>query len=261
MVPCEGGQAARRGDRLRVQLPAEVRRVDLDSQESLPATTATACGLRYHVVGFAYRLAHPPQITVTGWQKPRATADGAAATWPPVYQLPPSSQPVTDSITQGDGIWTNVGTTGAETARGVVASGPDWSITLLLDAGGDCYDFAAPVSFGSPQMGSCGPISTPDGAETIIALPLSYPPGAENAATGYAVQVSPVTAHLRATVSDGSSQLVTPRVVDGRRYAAFAIGTSLRLTRLTWLDAAGQEIASTTALPRYGYAQFQPSGG
>jgi hypothetical protein len=51
---------------------------------------------------------------------------------------------------------------------------------------------------------------------------------------------------------------VTPRVVDGRRYAAFAIGTSLRLTRLTWLNAAGQEIASTTALPRYGYTQFQP---
>ena len=67
----------------------------------------------------------------------------------------------------------------------------------------------------------CGPISTPDGAETIMAMSLSYPPSELKAPTGYAVQVSPRTAHLRATVSDGSTELVTPRVVDGRRYAAF----------------------------------------
>jgi uncharacterized protein YigE (DUF2233 family) len=44
----------------------------------------------------------------------------------------------------------------------------------------------------------------------------------------------------------------------GRRYAAFTVGTSLRLVRLTWLDATGQAFASTTALPRSGYTQFQP---
>ena len=244
-----------------LQLPAGVQRVVLDGQESLPATTAAACGLRYRVVGFAYRAAHPPQVTVVGrpgWPKLPATTGGAPASWPPVYQLPPIGAPVTDTLSQGDGMWTNVGPTAAETAQGVVGSGPTWTITLLLDAGGDCYDFAAPVSFGSPQMGSCGPVSTPGGPETIIALPLSYPPGADNAATGYAVQVSPATAHLRATTSDGSTQLVAPRVVGGRRYAAFTVGASLRLTRLTWLDAAGREIASTIALPRYGYTQFQP---
>jgi hypothetical protein len=243
------------------QLPAGVQRIVLNGQESLPATTATGCGLRYRVVGFAYRLAHPPQITMVGrprWPKLRPAADGASTNWPPGYQLLPSSEPVTHTISQGDGIWTNVGPAGAETAQGVVASGPAWSITVLLGAGGDCYDFAAPVSFGSPQMSACGPISAPGGPETIIALPLSYPPGADNAATGYAVQVSPATARLRATASDGSTQLVTPRVVDGRRYAAFVIRRSLRLTHLTWLDAAGREIASTTALPRYGYTQFQP---
>jgi hypothetical protein len=244
-----------------LQLPAGVRRVVLNGQESLPATTATVCGQRYHVVGFAYRLARPPQITAVGWPgwpKLRATTGDSPSEGAPVYQLPPGSQPVTDIIAQGAGIWTNVGPTGAETVQGVVASGPAWSIHVLLDAGGDCYDFTAPVSFGSPQVSSCGPVSTPGGAETIIALPLSYPPDAGNAATGYAVQVSPATARLRATASDGSAQLVTPRVVDGRRYAAFAIGASLRLTRLTWLDAAGREIASTTALPRYGYTQFRP---
>ena len=107
----------------------------------------------------------------------------------------------------------------------------------------------------------CAPVSTPDGPEAIVAMPLAYPLGAHNGPTGYAVQVSPATAQLKATLSDGSTQLVTPRVVDGRRYAAFAIGASLRLERLTWLNAAGQVIASTTALPGSGYTgytQFQP---
>jgi hypothetical protein len=246
-----------------VQVPADVRQVVLDGQEILPATTASVCGLRYRVVGFAFGLAHPPQITVIarpGWPKLRPVTPGGPPDWPPVYQLPPvnSEPPVRATSSQTDGIWTNVGPPGAESAQGVIASGPNWAITLLLDAGGDCYNFSAPVSLGSPEMGTCGPISTPDGPETIMALPLSYPPGSHDAATGYAVQVSPATAHLRATASDGSTQLVTPRVVGGRRYAAFAIGKSLRLTRLAWLNVAGQQIASTTALPRYGYTQFQP---
>jgi hypothetical protein len=66
------------------------------------------------------------------------------------------------------------------------------------------------------------------------------------------------TYRLRATLSDGSTRLVTPRVVGGRKYAAFEVGTWLRLDRLTWLDAAGKAFASTTALPRAGYTQFQP---
>jgi hypothetical protein len=47
-------------------------------------------------------------------------------------------------------------------------------------------------------------------------------------------------------------------LVEGRKYAAFSVRAPLRLKRLTWLDAAGRAFASTTALPRYGYRQFQP---
>ena len=60
------------------------------------------------------------------------------------------------------------------------------------------------------------------------------------------------------TVSDRSVQVTTPRLVDGRRYAAFVIGASRHLERLTWLDATGKAFASTTSLPESGYAQFQP---
>ena len=91
-----------------------------------------------------------------------------------------------------------------------------------------------------------------------MAMPLSYSPAGLKAPTGYAVQVSPGTARLKVTASDGSVQLITPRVVEGRRYAAFVIGASRHLKRLTWLDATGKAFASTTSLPESGYAQFQP---
>ena len=47
-------------------------------------------------------------------------------------------------------------------------------------------------------------------------------------------------------------------MIDGRTYAAFIVANPLSLTKLTWFDQQGQAIASTTALPRYGYVQFQP---
>ena len=243
-----------------VQLPADVEGLVLDGRESLPATTATVCGQRYRIVGFAFRLTHQPQFSVVrarpSWPRLRISASSAAQELPVVSELPLIST-ATEAMSQTYGTWNNVGTTGAETASAVLASGQDWSLQVLFSPAGDCYEFSAP-SPAHPDMGSCGPISTPGGAETIVALPSSYPPGADNGATGYALQVSPVTAHLRATLSDGSTRLVTPRVVDGRKYAAFVVGTSLRLDRLTWLDASGQEIASTAALPRSGYTQFQP---
>ena len=237
-----------------IQLPADVDRIVLDGQESLPATTATVCGQRYRLVGFAYRLTHPPRIT------PVSPPSGR----PSVYKLPliSTGPPATAYTPPTYGVWTNVGSNSAVITGGVLASGQNqnWLVQLQFGSDGNCYDFTAP-SAPNPDNTVCAPVSTPDGPEAIVAMPLAYPLGAHNGPTGYAVQVSPATAHLKATLSDGSTQLVTPRVVDGRRYAAFAIGASLRLERLTWLNAAGQVIASTTALPgsgHTGYTQFQP---
>ena len=91
-----------------IQLPADVERLVLDGQESLPATMATVCGQRYRIVGFAYRLAHQPRITPIG----------GSPDWPVVSELPLISTglPATATTPQTDGMWNNVGTTGAETA-------------------------------------------------------------------------------------------------------------------------------------------------
>jgi Sigma-70 region 2 len=246
-----------------VQVPDDIAGLVADGSQSLPVITARACGLRYRLTGFAYRLTRPPQITVTaahpGWPKKRPATGGTPLAWPADFELPLISEPSV-ALPRTDGMWNNVGPTSTETAEGDIAAGKAWSITQTLSASGDCYDFSSAGTSGSPEIGVCGPISTPDGPETILALPLAYtfPPAGTAAPTGYAVQVSPATAHLRATFSDGSTRLVTPRVVDGRKYAGFSVGASLRLTRLAWLDARGQAFASTTVLPRYGYTQFQP---
>ena len=213
-----------------VQVPNGVEGLVVDSQESVPAIAVTVCGQHYRVVG---QPGLAGRLPAAADQHPAARVAGP----------------------QTDGLWNQVRAVSTEPTRALLASGTAWSIELIFGVAGDCYEFTSP---GDPETSVCGPISTPEGPETIMAMPLSYPSAGLKAPTGYAVQVSPGTARLRATASDGSTQLVTPRVVAGRRYAAFVIGTSLRLERLTWLDAAGKAFASTTSLPQSGYTQFQP---
>ncbi len=241
-----------------IQLPADIRGIVVNGRQDVPAVNVAACGYRYHVAGFAYSLARAPRITVAnlppGW--PADFAMPALATKPPATAV----------TSQSAGMWVNTGPVPGPAASGLLAaghiSGQGWSIRVMFGTGGDCYSFGAAGSLGSDQTGACGPVSTPDGPETIVALPLGFsyrdPSQPAAGATGYAVQVSPGTAHLEVVLSDGSSELATPRIVDGREYAAFIVPDPLRLSRLTWLNTAGLAIASTTALPRYGYAQFQP---
>jgi hypothetical protein len=46
--------------------------------------------------------------------------------------------------------------------------------------------------------------------------------------------------------------------VAGQKYVAFIVGDPLRLTRLTWLNAAGQTMASGTGRPEGGTMKFLP---
>ncbi|HEY6312129.1 MAG TPA: hypothetical protein VIY52_15180 [Streptosporangiaceae bacterium] len=240
-----------------VQLPSYTGGLILNGRETLQAVAVNVCGFHYRLVGFAYPLAGHNRLTAAN------PAPASYAVPMPVVPMPvvyPSSS-VSAGLAQTAGVWNNGGVTSAETAMGVVAdgltSGQNWEIMVSLGAGGDCYEFISAGVVSSPQMTACGPVSTPDGPETIMALPLGSPnPG--SGAIGYALQVSPATAELDATLSNGSTHPVTLSVVAGRKYAAFAVGSSLRLTRLTWRNAAGRVFASTTRLPLYGYLQFQP---
>jgi hypothetical protein len=228
-----------------IQLPASISGITVNGRLHVPAVIAAVCGYRYHVAGFAYPLGRTLRVTVG--HPPRG--------WPGVF--PVTKPPPAGTTLQTDGLWINTYLDRGEAASGLLASGylsgQEWSIQVEFGTGGDCYAFNG----NGYQTGSCGPVGTPDGAETIMALPLGFP-DTGTGATGYAVQVSPATARLRAVLSNGTSQLVAPRVIDGRKYVAFIVPSPLRLSRLTWLDVAGRVIASTATLPRYGYGQFQP---
>jgi len=237
-----------------VQVPSDVSGIVVNGDTNVPAVTVAACGLRYHVAGFAYSLAKPLRVTVAN----------PPPGWPPVFTMPVVSiqPPSTHTTPESPGLWINTGSVPGETdsgtlAMGTLPDGQDWVITLQFGTGGDCYEFDGSGSGGHYQMGYCGPVSTPDGPETIMALPLGFPdPG--TGATGYAVQVSPGTDQLTATLSNGSTEPAAFCVVAGRNYAAFVVPNPLQLAKLTWFDAQGRAIASTTDLPQYGYTQFQP---
>jgi hypothetical protein len=233
-----------------IQLPARVGGVIVNGDQNVPAVIANACGYRYRLVGFSYSLTGPLRITLAkpypGWSAdvfvPTLTTQGAS--------------------TQAEGLWINTYTaagaaTSATVASGTLPGGQGWVIKLQFGLGGDCYEFDGQNSLGSTQMGYCGPVSTPAGPETIMALPLGFDESGAGA-IGYAVQVSPGTARVRAVLDNGSSLLATPRIVDGRKYVAFVVPSPRSLHRLIWLDAAGRVMASTTAVPQYGYSQFQP---
>jgi hypothetical protein len=244
------GQAVRGVAFAFIQLPAGVGGVIVNGHQNVPAVIVNACGYRYRLVGFSYSLAGPLRITLAkpypGW-----SAD--------VFVPTPATQ---GGSTPAEGLWINTYTATGATASATVASGTlpggqGWIIKLQFGPGGDCYEFDGQNSSGSTQMGYCGPVSAPAGPETIMALPLGFA-GPGVGATGYAVQVSPGTARIRAVFDNGSSVLATPRIVDGRKYAAFIVPDPFRLVKLTWFDARGRIIASTTAVPLYGYVQFQP---
>ena len=183
-----------------IQLPADIRRLAVDSREVLPAVTVTACGERYRLVGFAFPLTREVGITVAdarpSWPKLRINVVGAPPGWPASYQLPPVGTwpPATATTPQTAGLWNTVNSTRSEAASATIATGQvrgqDWSIRLMFGTEGDCYKFSASGSLGHAQMGACGPVGTPVGPETIMALPLGFPdPG--TGATGYAVSGEP----------------------------------------------------------------------
>jgi hypothetical protein len=142
------------------------------------------------------------------------------------------------------------------------AFGQRWSIRLTFGTAGDCYtlstDYIDDSANARPEQTSlCGPVSTPQGPDTVMALALGSP-ASHGQGVGYAVSVGPATARLTPQLSDGTFLSVTPVVVDGRRYAAFFVPGPAHLTWLNWDNAAGKQIAGVQGLSPYGYTQFQP---
>jgi|SRR6266566_2238424 hypothetical protein len=168
-----------------VQVAADVDRLVIDGSQGIPAIAATACGLSYRVVGFAYRLAQPPRITAVGarpgWPRTHRSTGSVASDWPSVYGLSPPS------ASQTAGIWNNEGRTSAETAYGLLGSGRTWSMALTFGPGGACYQFSADVPVLGLREGSwlrvSGPRAILDGASTGRLFRRGVPPASVPAGT------------------------------------------------------------------------------
>jgi hypothetical protein len=98
-----------------VQLPADVNGIVVNGDTNVPAVTATVCGLRYHVAGFAYSLAKPLQVTV-----PDPPPDWSPAFTMPVVSIQPPSKA---TIPENPGLWINAPSGPGEPASGTLAWG------------------------------------------------------------------------------------------------------------------------------------------
>jgi hypothetical protein len=243
-----------------MQVPADVVWVWLEPGPiyglmlGMQPVTASACGERFRLVGFAYPLAGTLRIHESTSGSSRSYTVPAAVSDP----RPTLADP------QIDGVWQDADAAHAKVRSATLASGTAygqrWSIRLDFGTAGDCFTLSTSYVDDSAnakpaQTSYCGPVNTPQGPDTIMALALGSP---SSIGTGYAVSLGSGTARLTAQLSDGAEMAVMPVVADGRKYAAFFVPGPPVLTWLNWVNAGGQEIAGVQDLPRNGYTQFQP---
>ena len=225
-----------------------------DLMLGLPPVTIRACGETFHLIGFAYPLSATLQI--------HETSDSFNAT----YTVPRSLSDPRPSLNdpQIDGIWQDVDSARARAATAVLASGTAygqrWSIRLAFGTSGDCYllttSYVDDSVNAQPSVSPvCGPVSTPQGPGTIVAMALGAP-ASPGLGTGYAVSLSPGTAKLIAELASGQDFTVTPVMVHGRKYAAFFVPEPSHLMWINALDSGGREVAGLQDLPDDGYVQF-----
>jgi hypothetical protein len=242
-----------------IQVAAGANLVWLDPVDGYQIRTTpvavTACGQRFRLAGFAYPLTATLRLHVQ-------YADRSVRT---LAVLRSMSDPQANlAEPQVAGMWQTLGgpdpaPVNAVLATGQAVGGP-WSIQVTFGQNGDCFTLASSYIDNSanarPSMNvTCGPVSTPDGPDLVMALPLTAP--ADNGpGIGYALSLEPGTSGLIASMTGGQQIQVHPVVVDGRQYAAFFVPAPLRLTGLTFITAHGR--LSTSDLPGYGYIQFWP---
>jgi len=239
-----------------VQLPAAASRIQVSpagaASSEITPVTVTVCGTQFRLAGFGYPLASQLRITEGG--RPDAS-----------YTVPPALSRPQPSLAdpQDVGIWQNLDSVHSQLATGTLAVGRafglPWSIKLIFGTQGDCFTLTTSYldeSTTDPrpeQIGTCGPIATPQGPDTIVALPLAFP-AASGVGTGFAVSAGVGTSRLVAVLSGDGAATVQPVVVAGREYAAFFVPAPDHLVQLYWI--AGSHTTTTTVIPQYGYAQL-----
>ena len=134
----------------------------------------------------------------------------------------------------------------------------DGSSTLQFGTGGDCYEFERRTRSAAPRWATAARSAPRPGRRPSWPCPSASPkPG--TGATGYAVQVSPGTARVRAVLTNGSPCWPRRWIVDGRKYVAFVVPSPLLLcTAYPGSTPRAGSWPAPPRVPQYGYVQFQP---
>ena len=209
-----------------------------------------ACGQQLHLAGFAYPASGVTRITAYSSGPFASTAretvpaslfrgagdSGGPATGQPALRLVP-------------GVWEHAGGTPPDTASGTIGSGHlaavRWRVTMTLGAAGECFAGAAFGSGAYTSGTACQPIGPPPVTAVLRPLAFSVPSGL----AGYGALVSPRTGTVAATLSNGTTERITPVTVGGRGYAALALPSGTTLSRLTLEDRSGHVFATVTSIP------------
>ncbi len=212
-----------------------------------------ACGLRFHLAGFAYARAAGDPSELTTYSRSWLD-DGLVIT--PADLNPLTSPALTLLGPTSPGIWANLDDSRAHIAaseaqypvgHGTVA-GQIWHIRTSLGLFGQCYTatLRGGPRGGRGQGSECVPVAAPPRAITLAWVPV---PGATMELSGYAGLVSPRTARVDVALSDGIIPPARPVTVAGRSYVAFVIPPGCQVLRVNLFDSAGHMFASTTNVP------------
>ena len=119
---------------------------------------------------------------------------------------------------------------------------------MTLGAAGECFTGASLGSGAYTSSTACQPIGLPPATDMLRHLAFSLPSGL----AGYAALVSPRAGTVAATLSNGTTERITPVTVGGRGYVALALPPGTALTRLTLEDRSGHVFATVTSIPPAG---------
>jgi hypothetical protein len=150
------------------------------------------------------------------------------------------------------GVWEHLGATPPNAAAAAIGSGRlgagHWRITVTLGATGECFAGASSGAGGYTASTACQPIGLPPA--TVALHPLAF--AAQPRRYGYGALVSPRAAVVVATLSNGTTERITPVTVGGRGYLALALPSGTTLTRLALRDRSGHAFATVTSIPPAG---------
>jgi len=211
------------------------------TQLTVRPVRVSACGQSFDLAGFAFAEARHSVMELDTYTRigldeglPLTNSAGVgnvfAATPPGVWANTDNSS--ADIATSRDAQPIGTGTVGGMT----------WHVRTSLGLYGQCYTATLRTpGHGRGQSSECVPVAAPPRAAALAVVLVS---GAQAQLPGYAGLVSPRTAYVYASISDGTTRRVVPVRVAGRAYIALVAPAGCQVTRLSLFDASGHLFAS-----------------